>query len=1076
MADDTPKLAAATTLATEVAGAPHAATAFDHAARGVAGDRFELGRELGRGGMGRVVEATDVALDRKVAIKQALSTRPSDVARFEREVRITAQLEHPSIVPVHEAGRDERGQPYYVMRRIDGKPLSDVAAAARDLAARLALIPNVLAAIDAAAYAHARRIIHRDIKPWNILVGAYGETLLIDWGLARRIDAGDGELPGEGPGDEERVELTRAGETYGTPGYMAPEQARGDAVDTRADVYALGATLFHVLAGASPAAGRAPAEWIAEAAEGAIEPPLALLDPAAPRELVTVVTKAMAARADDRYRDAGELAADVRAFLAGQLVGAHRCSTLELARRFVRRHRLAVATVTIAALALATFGAVAVRRIVAERDRANDAAEIAHRERERSTLERDRAEDRSQQLLVERASTLAAIDPTRAVALLRNLPATSRHVQRARDIARNAATHGVAHGATLSGKQLNAIAISPDERRAAAMGEDGIIYLVDFATAEKTILLETGAWISGAVWADGGATLVFVQHGALRAVDVATRAVRTLADNVGMWGPWAGPAADSVRFVAAGRRGLVEVSTRGGEARVLVADVDSAHVEGDVAIVETAGRVRLFVDGGREIPLVERPEARFKSLVVSRDLGRVAANLDDEVFDWDRTGKLVGTWKVREPTRLGYGTDVLFAATLIGAVQMLVPGQEPREVDRSSPASLVWGGRSSKGLLAFLFNSGHITLGDAAGVRSFPFPYAGSRALAVGTRVFAAASGPELRWWNLEHVSPRLLFRERGSWCAADDTHMYALGADALFEIDRATGAARRVVDSEAYDHSMSCKALYRGTIFARTMLGEYLLVDVDTGRVHNLGEPRAVGGGSRRGFVFARETKLVERERAAGREVVRWTAPARIDAISAVGAWAAVQTAAQLYRVNLETGASESSVRRPIASARTTTAACGSCAAATSTAGNLPASSGSRRSRRTSRTCTTPCATGSRSGSPISRGGRSPMATRSAWRRRWERATAGGTPRACSSARTTRARSCTCSTSRPARRCRIRCRACSAAASATTARSTRSRTARSSSSAIRSRPIRASCTPGSTRRRTRASIRPAMR
>jgi serine/threonine protein kinase len=144
-------------------------------------DRFVLGEELGRGGMGCVVAATDTVLERSVAIKQALVDDADSLRRFEREAKITAQLEHPSIVPIHDAGIDASGRPYYVMRRVEGEPLADRVARTPDVKARLALVPNVLAAVDAAAFAHARDLIHRDIKPWNILIGAYGETHLIDW-------------------------------------------------------------------------------------------------------------------------------------------------------------------------------------------------------------------------------------------------------------------------------------------------------------------------------------------------------------------------------------------------------------------------------------------------------------------------------------------------------------------------------------------------------------------------------------------------------------------------------------------------------------------------------------------------------------------------------------------------------------------------------------------------------------------------------------------------------------------------------------------------------------------------------
>ena len=223
-------------------------------------ERYQAAGELGRGGMGRVVAATDTALARAVAIKQVLSSRPTDLRRFEREALITAQLEHPAIVPIHDVGSDAEGRPFYVMRRIEGEPLDDRLRGANPRE-RLAVIPNVLAAADAAGYAHSRGIIHRDIKPANILLGTYGETLLIDWGLARRLDEEDAEHDALSP----ETSLTHAGHVYGTPAYMAPEQARSERVDERADVFALGATLFHVLAGNAPFAQLSAAERTAQA-------------------------------------------------------------------------------------------------------------------------------------------------------------------------------------------------------------------------------------------------------------------------------------------------------------------------------------------------------------------------------------------------------------------------------------------------------------------------------------------------------------------------------------------------------------------------------------------------------------------------------------------------------------------------------------------------------------------------------------------------------------------------------------------------------------------------------------------
>jgi eukaryotic-like serine/threonine-protein kinase len=442
--------------------------------------RFSLGHELGRGGMGSVYAAHDTVLGREVAIKHALADDAGALRLFEREAKITAQLEHPSIVPVHDAGRDDDGRPYYVMRRLDGEPLADRVARAPDVEARLGLVPHVLAAVDAAAFAHARGVIHRDIKPWNILLGDYGETVLIDWGLARRLD------------DKEADEVF-ATQAVGTPGYMAPEQVRGEAIDTRADVYALGATLLHVLIGKATV-DTTPTEWMAEAALGPA-PPIDKLDPEVPVELVAIVTKAMAPKPSDRYADAVEMAADLRAFLTGKLVAAHRYTTGQRIARFVRRHRVAVATATAALIAVAVTAVLAIQNVVVERDRARDAeAEAA---------------DRAELMLVERASTLAVEDPTRAVALLRTLPLTSRHLKRARDVATKASANGIAHGRKVHSDAVRSLAFAPDGRRLASTSNDGTLQVHDIEANTSRILARTATPLGELVWADRGATILF---------------------------------------------------------------------------------------------------------------------------------------------------------------------------------------------------------------------------------------------------------------------------------------------------------------------------------------------------------------------------------------------------------------------------------------------------------------------------------------------------------------------------------------------------------------------------------------
>src|SRR5262249_14980085 len=206
--------------------------------------------EFARGGLGRILRATDKVMGRTVAIKELLPGSAVAEARFIREALITGRLEHPSIVPVYQAGRWPSGEPFYTMKLVSGRPLSAIVRSTKTLAERLALIPAGIDVAQAIAYAHANGAIHRDIKPSNVIVGQFGETMVIDWGLAKERGGDDSDAPAVPAGGSD--ELTSYGDVLGTPAYMAPEQAKGETVDERADVYALGALLYFVLAGVPP--------------------------------------------------------------------------------------------------------------------------------------------------------------------------------------------------------------------------------------------------------------------------------------------------------------------------------------------------------------------------------------------------------------------------------------------------------------------------------------------------------------------------------------------------------------------------------------------------------------------------------------------------------------------------------------------------------------------------------------------------------------------------------------------------------------------------------------------------------
>ena len=360
-------------------------------------EHYTEGAEFARGGMGRIVAARDRRLGREVAIKELLVARPDLHVRFERESRITGRLQHPSIVPIYEHGQWPSGEPFYAMKHIKGRPLHDLIGEAKTATDRLALLPKVRAVAEAMAYAHSKRVIHRDLKPQNVLVGDFGETVVIDWGLAKELDgeedpevaeavnADAGEVQGQGAGHEQSG-LTMAGAVMGTPAYMPPEQARGEPVDERADVYAVGAILYNCLSGQPPYRGDTSDLVITALLSG---PPRALREvrPELPPDLSSIVDKAMASAPEDRYPTAEELAADLRRYEMGQLVGAHRYGGADLLRRWAKRNRLALSLTALFLCVLAVFGIWSVGRIVRESNRAKAQRARAVKASERARIE-----------------------------------------------------------------------------------------------------------------------------------------------------------------------------------------------------------------------------------------------------------------------------------------------------------------------------------------------------------------------------------------------------------------------------------------------------------------------------------------------------------------------------------------------------------------------------------------------------------------------------------------------------------------------------------------------------------------
>jgi serine/threonine protein kinase len=380
-------------------------------------DRYEVLAEHGRGGIGRVMRARDRELGRSVAIKELLVSRQSSELRFFREAMITARLEHPGIVPVHEAGRWPDGTPFYAMKLVAGRPLTSLIDDAKTSEQRLALIPHVIAVADAVSYAHSKGIIHRDLKPANIIVGEFGETVVIDWGLAKQLgSAEDLTPPVRAPGHIHKGDgqLTVAGSVLGTPAYMPPEQAAGTDVDERADIFALGGVLLHILTGLVPVKDTAGVGSVAKLQS----------------ELRAIVDRAMSPLATDRYPSVRDFASDLRAFQVGRRVSAYDYQLRELLGRWINKHRVVLGIALLAAVIVATTVVFAARNT----------------SRERGVAARLKAESQqgSEQLMLARARLLLSKDPSRSHQVSEQIPYSATSAQSLALLKADALGRGVA--------------------------------------------------------------------------------------------------------------------------------------------------------------------------------------------------------------------------------------------------------------------------------------------------------------------------------------------------------------------------------------------------------------------------------------------------------------------------------------------------------------------------------------------------------------------------------------------------------------------------------------------------------
>jgi serine/threonine-protein kinase len=370
-------------------------------------DRYTLSRLHATGGIGRVWLAHDSSLGRDVALKELRPERagqPAVWGRFLREAQVTGQLEHPGIVPVYELGRrPEDTSPFYTMRFVRGRTLAEAARAyhqrrQRDKAGPLELrelLTALVGVCNAVAYAHSRGVLHRDLKPHNVVLGDYGEVIVLDWGLAKVVGRPDPESEFASVAlEEESVrEATVQGQILGTPAYMPPEQAEGrlDRIDARSDVYGLGAILYEILTSQPPFVGDNTRSVIDRVAHDEPVPPRQAVR-STPAALEAVCLKALAKKPEQRYGGALELAHEVEHWLADEPVQAYPEPWSLRAGRWVRRNRTLVAAAAVLLVAAVVSSVIIAVTSEAARQRTKQEWLRAEKEQQLAEREQQRAE------------------------------------------------------------------------------------------------------------------------------------------------------------------------------------------------------------------------------------------------------------------------------------------------------------------------------------------------------------------------------------------------------------------------------------------------------------------------------------------------------------------------------------------------------------------------------------------------------------------------------------------------------------------------------------------------------------